>query len=56
MEEQQQNTGFQDSSCVVHSIYLHLVDFCGFHVGQHTSPMDGMGTTQTFPGYFKDPM
>ena len=24
-------------------IYLHLVDFYGFHVGKYTSPMDGMG-------------
>ena len=24
-------------------IYLHLVDFHGFHVGKHTSPMDTMG-------------
>ena len=24
-------------------IYLHLVDFYGFHVGKYTSPMDAMG-------------
>ena len=27
----------------VRDIYLHLVDFYGFHVGKYTSPMDGMG-------------
>ena len=24
-------------------IYLHLVDFYGFHVGKYTRPMDPMG-------------
>ena len=24
-------------------IYLHMVDFYGFHVGKYTSPMDPMG-------------
>ncbi len=24
-------------------VYLHLVDFHGFHVGKYTSPIDAMG-------------
>ena len=29
-------------------IYLHLVDFYGFHVGKYTSPMDAMGSKLPF--------
>ena len=30
-------------------IYLHLVDFYGFHVGKYNSPMDMMGWVIPYP-------
>ena len=30
-------------------VYLHLVDFYGFHVGKYNSPMDGVGMFEVSP-------
>ena len=30
-----------------------MLDFCGFHVGKYTSPMDPMGMNQYVGGGFK---
>ena len=37
--------GTQAHTIHVGHIYLHLVDFCGFHVIKYASPMDPMGNT-----------
>ncbi len=37
-------------------IYLHLVDFYGFHVGKYTSPMDPMGLGKYITPSSKTPM